>query len=114
MATKKSDAMPLGYDEMYILSAHMLAAVERDDWDRVQELETQIVALRDHLQAHPVPVDASPEALTEQRKKISAIILNQQCVLDQARPRMEEIRRQLDSTRTQRRVNEVYSAGEEI
>lgn len=108
-----SNEFPAGYEEMRILSAHMLAAVERDDWRRVAELESQIAALRDHLKTHPVPVTASPEAIAEQKRIISDIILSHQRVSEQALPLLDELRLQLESTNNQRRVNQAYGGNEE-
>ena len=105
--------VPVGYQEMYILSAHMLAAVERNDWDRVLELESQVAALRDHLIAHPVPVTASEEAIAEQKRLISEIILNHETVRRQAQPRLEEARQQLGSATNQRRVDQAYGSGKD-
>ncbi|MBV2234760.1 MAG: flagellar protein FliT [Sterolibacterium sp.] len=99
---------PVGYDEMHILSTHMLAAVERGDWERVAELEKQIAAIRDLLMDHPVPLDASPEAIEEQKRLLSAIILNQQSTASQAQDKLEELRELIDTTSNQRRVGAAY------
>ncbi|KYC29294.1 protein of unknown function [Sterolibacterium denitrificans] len=104
---------PVGYQEMHILSAHMLAAVERNDWDRVIELENQIAALRDHLIAHPVPVTASEEEIAEQRRLIRQIILDHESVRHQAQPKLEETRQQLGTAANQRRVDQAYGSNDD-
>ena len=98
------------YEEMTVLSARMVEAARRNDWDDLIDLERSVGALRMRLAEE----DSNSRLGTSERERKAALI--QRILADDAEirrhtePWMEQVRQFLGSARKKRQVEQTYGA----
>lgn len=98
------------YEEMTHLSARMVEAARRNDWDNLIELERAVGTLRQRLAAE----DESHRLGISERERKAALI--QRILADDAEirrhtePWMEQVRQFLGGSRKKRQVDQTYGA----
>ncbi len=83
------------YEEISALSARMVDAARRGDWDGLVDLERHVAALRDGLVSEAAPMVGSSEALPEMarmRGLIQQILDDDAEVRRHTEPWMEQVR----------------------
>ncbi|HTJ97467.1 MAG TPA: flagellar protein FliT [Rhodocyclaceae bacterium] len=99
------------YEEMTALSARMVDAARRNDWDNLIELERSVSQLRVRLSNED---DDNANLDTRERERKAALI--QRILADDAEirrhtePWMEQVRQFLGGTRKKRQVEQAYGA----
>ena len=98
------------YEEMTTLSARMVEAAQRNDWDNLIELERSVSDLRLRISED----DDNSRLDTSERERKAALI--QRILADDAEirrhtePWMEQVRQFLGGARKKRQVDQTYGA----
>lgn len=98
------------YEEMTTLSARMVEAARRNDWDSLIELERSVSALRLRLAEDE---DSSHlERMARERKAalIQRILADDAEIRRHTEPWMEQVRQFLGGARKKRQVDQAYGA----
>jgi flagellar protein FliT len=98
------------YEEMTALSARMVEAARRNDWDDLIELERSVGALRMRLAEEE---DNSRLDSGERERKaalIQRILADDAEIRRHTEPWMEQVRQFLGGARTKRQVDQAYGA----
>lgn len=97
------------YEEMTTLSANMVEAARRNDWDRLIGLERSVTELRARLNDEDnsllSPIDRERKAALIQR-----ILADDAEIRRHTEPWMEQVRQFLGGTRKKRQVELTYGA----
>lgn len=97
------------FEAMATLSAAMVEAAKKNDWDRLTEVEQQLSTLRKEQQSQPEePLSA---AAAQRRQALIKQMQNDQAlVLEHVQPWMESTRKLLSSQSKSRAVHKAYTA----
>jgi flagellar protein FliT len=97
-----------GLERMAELSERMLAAAGESDWDRLVELERQMRQLRDGLGETCAAEDDA--TLLRKARLVENMLRNQQRIIEQVRPWMDDTRKLLADGSRDRAVRAAYGA----
>jgi flagellar protein FliT len=98
------------YEEMTSLSARMVEAARRNDWDNLIELERSVGELRLRLAGED---DNNRLAVSERERKaalIQRILADDAEIRRHTEPWMEQVREFLGGARKKRQVDQTYGA----
>ena len=98
------------YEEMTVLSARMVEAARRNDWDSLIELERSVSELRLRLAGED---DNGRLDLIERERKaalIQRILADDAEIRRHTEPWMEQVRQFLGGARKKRQVDQTYGA----
>ena len=98
------------YEEMSLLSAHMVEAAHAHDWERLVGLEKSVAALRSKLPKEEDNATLSPAELNHKHELIQGILENDADVRTCTEPWMEQLRKFLGAGAKRRRMKTAYSA----
>lgn len=98
------------FERMAALSSRMVKAAEMHDWNQLVDLERELSALRRSADAG-APDDESDETVAlRKRKFIEQMLADQQSILGQVRPWMNDTRKELRYGARSRAVHAAYTA----
>lgn len=98
------------YEQIHALSTRMVEAARANDWDRLIDLERNVVSLRAILMAEETnPLD--PSEVEQKRRLIQYILQDDAEVRRHTEPWMEQVRRFLGGDARKQRVDRAYGAG---
>lgn len=98
------------YEQIHALSTHMVDAARSNDWDRLVDLEHNVVALRTRLMAEENdPLE--PGEIEQKRRLIQYILQDDAEVRRHTEPWMEQVRRFLGGDARKQRVDRAYGTG---
>jgi len=98
------------YEEMQLLSAHMVEAAQAHEWDRLIDLETRVSALRQTLMSNGSSVQLSATEVEAKRLLIQRILDDDAEIRRYTEPWMEHVRQFLGSTNRRKEVERAYGA----
>lgn len=98
------------YEEMQLLSAHMVEAAQAHEWDRLIDLETRVAALRQTLMGNGSSVQLSATEVEAKRLLIQRILDDDAEIRRHTEPWMEHVRQFLGSTNRRKEVERAYGA----
>jgi flagellar protein FliT len=100
------------YEEMTALSARMVDAARRNDWDNLIELERSVSELRVRLSNEFEDSNANLDMFERERKAalIQRILADDAEIRRHTEPWMEQVRQFLGGSRKKRQVDQAYGA----
>jgi flagellar protein FliT len=96
------------YEEMSVLSMHMVQAAHAHDWERLVGLEKSVAALRNKLPKEEDNAALSPQELMHKRTLIQGILENDADVRTCTEPWMEQLKKFLGHGGRRKRVKTAY------
>lgn len=98
------------YEEMTALSARMVEAAQKNDWDVLIALERSVAALRQTLVAEDDNSRLSASEIEQKRELIQRILDDDAEIRRHTEPWMEQVRKFLGSGAQRKRVERAYGA----